>query len=141
MPYREYYTVDRNPEEIKALWDWACNECQGQIEHERPYAAGVLAALEYLMGETEARPQNYKGTFTLHNVLRQTEKGQQVGGMGNSGPNQALDASFNGLRPGNPKALLYKSPVFSGDIATGEGGVNNGNEAFGSNADSGSGEG
>ena len=56
MPMREYYTVDRSPREIKDLWDWATKECRGKIEHESPYAMGVLATLEYLMGTREDPP-------------------------------------------------------------------------------------
>ena len=46
MATREYYTVDRSPQEVRNLWDWAIKECKGKIEHENPYAMGVLAAME-----------------------------------------------------------------------------------------------
>lgn len=59
MPIREYYTVERSPREVADLWDWAIDECAGKLEHENPYAMGVLACMEYLMGETEQRPQDY----------------------------------------------------------------------------------
>lgn len=110
--YRDYYTVDRSPQEVAALWDWASEECRGKLPHETPYAFGVLAALEYLMGETEDLPQSYHGLFTLNNVLRQRgEKRADVGNMGNPNIDEPLHNSFQGLRPGNPKTLLYDPPL------------------------------
>ena len=101
MATREYYTVDRSPQEVRNLWDWAIKECKGKIEHENPYAMGVLAAMEYLMGETEELPQDYKGVFSLDNVLRQPKQlDQQARGC----------SGFHAGRPGNPKTFLYGDP-------------------------------
>lgn len=140
MPVREYYTVDRSPEEVAALWSWAGKECAGKLEHENPYAVGVLAALEYLMGETESRPQDYKGLFRLDTVLRQAEEGEQIGGVHDARIDQPCDKLLDSLRPGNPKSLLYKTPVVGGDVAVCERGIDNGDEAFGGNTDSGGGK-
>lgn len=116
MPFLVYYTVDRTPEEIKGLWDWASDECRGKVEHENPYAMGVLACLEYLMGETEERPQDYKGVFTLKNVLTQANKSQEIGSERNSGINKLLNTGSNELRPGNPKTAFYKNSSSWGNI-------------------------
>lgn len=141
MPVREYYTVDRSPEEVAAVWNWAEKECVGKLEHENPYAMGVLAALEYLMGETESRPQDYKGLFRLDTVLRQAKKGEQIGGVRDACINQPRDNLLDPLRPGNPKNLLYKIPLVSGDVAIRKGCIDSGNEAFRGDADGGSGKG
>jgi len=90
MPFREYYTVDRSPQEIRDLWDWAQNECSGLIEHENPYAMGVCAAMNYLMGETEERPQDYKGVFSLQNVLRQSDASGDSGKTAQAGSTDGL---------------------------------------------------
>ncbi len=136
MPSREYYTVDRSPQEMRDLWDWAVLECHGKLEHENPYAMGVLACMEYLMGETQQRPQDYKGLFTLKNVMRQSvEKVREAGGVGNAGLNELADNSLDTLLPGNPKTLFYNAPLLLGDAPGGEGLVNDGNHAVGSNAD------
>lgn len=137
MPVREYYTVDRSPEEVAAVWNWAEKECTGKLEHENPYAMGVLAALEYLMGETESRPQDYKGLFRLDTVLRQAKEGEQIGSVRDACIDQPRDKLLDPLRPGNPKSLLYKIPVVGGDVATCKGCINHGDEAFGGNTDSG----
>lgn len=141
MPVREYYTVDRSPEEVAAVWNWAEKECVGKLEHENPYAMGVLAALEYLMGETESRPQDYKGLFRLDTVLRRAKEGEQIGGVRDACINQPRDNLLDPLRPGNPKSLLYKIPVVSGDVAIRKGCIDSGNEVFGGDADGGSGKG
>lgn len=107
MPMREYYTVDRSPREIKDLWDWATKECRGKIEHESPYAMGVLATLEYLMGTREDPPQAYNGVFSLPNVLRQCEQPHEVGGVRDPRVNKALDDDLQPLGTGNPKTLFY----------------------------------
>jgi len=111
MPIREYFTVDRSPQEVRDLWEWARDECSGKLEHENPYAMGVCAALEYLMGETEERPQDYKGVFSLQNVLRQSKHPDDVGCVSNTGIDKALHNDLQPLRPGNPKCILYKTPL------------------------------
>lgn len=107
MPSREYYTIDRSPQDVRDLWDWCEKECMGKIEHENPYAMGVAACLMYLMGETQQRPQDYKGVFALENVLRRSEKAENIGRMGNAGLNQPADDSADALLTGNPKTLFY----------------------------------
>ena len=105
MPFREYYTVDRSPQEIRDLWDWAQNECSGLIEHENPYAMGVCAAMNYLMGETEERPHDYKGVFSLQNVLRQSDA------SGDSGKTEQAGSTDAGTsRPGNPRGFFFRVP-------------------------------
>ena len=138
MPVREYYTVDRSPEEVAAVWNWAEKECAGKLEPENPYAMGVLAALEYLMGETESRPQDYKGLFRLDTVLRQAKEGEQIGGVRDACIDQSRDNLLDPLRPGNPKSLLYKAPVASRDVVIREGRIDSGDKAFRSDTDSGS---
>lgn len=136
MRSREYYTIDRGPQEIGDLWNWAANECAGKLEHENPYAMGVLACMEYLMGETQQRPQDYKGVFRLKNVLRQFEKAQEVRRIGDSRFNEPGNAKPISLFPGNPKTLLYEAPVFSGDVVSGgEGALNECNDIIGSKPD------
>lgn len=71
----EYFTVMRPPADVKALLDWAKVHYVRGGESENPYAAGVLATLQYLMRESDFPPQNYKGEFTLENVLRHADKG------------------------------------------------------------------
>lgn len=137
MPWREYYTVDRKPEEVQALWNWAKEECRGKIEHENPYAMGILAAMEYLMGETEELPQYYKGKFTLNNILRQSEKSENIRTMCEACVNEPLDNDFHSLRPGNPKCFLYDAPLIGGDIAGNQGGVNQGGDAVGRDTNNG----
>lgn len=110
MPMREYYTVDRSPAEIRELWDWAAKECRGKIEHETPYAMGVLATLEYLMGAREEPPQAYKGVFTLPNVLRQCEQPDEIRSVCDAGVDKALHDDLQPLRSGNPKTLFYDAP-------------------------------
>lgn len=78
MAIREYFTVDRSPQEVRNLWDWAKEECKGKVEHEAPYAMGVLAAMDYLLGESNFLPQSYKGPFTLKNVMSQSEFNKPV---------------------------------------------------------------
>ena len=141
MPGREYYTIDRSPREIKELWDWAQEECTGLIEHENPYAMGVCAAMNYLMGETEERPQDYKGLFTLQNVLRQAKQAEQVGGGVQSGLDQTAGYGGERIGSGNPKCLLYKAPLLSGDISGLKDGVNKSAQTVGSDADQGGGQG
>lgn len=121
---REYYTVDRSPQEVRNLWDWAIGECKGKIEHENPYAMGVLAAMEYLMGETEVLPQNYKGVFTLKNVLRLSEPLENVLPAGKPGINQSIEDNRQPLRFGNPKSLAYDSSLSSGDVSGSQRGIN-----------------
>lgn len=140
MPMRDYYTVDRSPQEIRDLWDWACDECAGKLEHENPYAMGVLAAMEYLMGENEDLPQAYKGVFNLSNVLRQSKRSDEVGSVSESRVNKPLYNDLDSFRPGNPKTLLYKAPLLGGDVAGGQSGVNDGGEALRGNPDYGSGQ-
>ena len=112
MAIREYFTVDRSPQEVRNLWDWAKEECKGKVEHEAPYAMGVLAAMAYLMGETEELPQDYKGVFSLDNVLRQSKQlAQQARGYSGS----------QAVRLGNPKTFLYDDP--SGGVEKEDGNV------------------
>lgn len=111
MATREYYTVDRSPQEVRNLWDWAIKECKGKVEHEKPYAMGVLAAMEYLMGETEELPQDYKGKFTLDNVLRQTQElAHRTAGTLQPEGNELVHCCLKSSRPGNPKTFLYGDP-------------------------------
>lgn len=140
MPMREYYTVDRSPREIKDLWDWATKECRGKIEHESPYAMGVLATLEYLMGTSEDPPQAYNGVFSLPNVLRHCEQPHEVGGVRDPRVNKALDDDLQPLGTGNPKALFYETPLLDGSPARDQNLVDDGNKAFRSDTDDGSGE-
>lgn len=123
MLMREFYTVDRSPQEVRNLWEWAKAECEGRLAHEFPYAMGILAALEYLMGEAEELPQAYKGDFSLNNVLRQSEKPENVRSVGNTRVDEPLHDGLDTLRPGNPKTLLYKAPLIGGDIAGSQRGV------------------
>lgn len=121
MPIREYYTVDRSPREVRELWDWATEECRGRLEHETPYAMGVLACMEYLMGETEARPQDYHGVFSLKNVLKQSpQEPGKVGSMGNACFNKASDCGPDAFLPGNPKTFFYDAPLFGGNAPGGK---------------------
>ena len=140
MPFREYYTVDRSPQEIRDLWDWAQNECSGLVEHENPYAMGVCAAMNYLMGETEERPQDYKGVFSLQNVLRQTKQTEQICGGIQSGLNQSADDSSESLGSGNPKCLLYKASLLAGDVSSLHDCVNKSTQAVRRNTDHGGGQ-
>lgn len=117
MPFREYYTIDRSPQEIRELWDWAKSECSGLIEHENPYAMGVSAAMSYLMGETNERPQDYKGVFNLRNVLRQTAQAEQAGSGVQPCLNQSAHYDSEPLGPGNPKGFFYKAPLGTGDVS------------------------
>lgn len=137
MPHREYFTVDRSPQEVRDLLDWATIECNGKLEHENPYAMGVAACLMYLMGETQQRPQDYKGVFTLKNVLRQSENTEKIGSVRDASLNQLADQHADALIPGNPKTLFYGAPFLGGDVAPCEGFVNNGDNAFGRDADNG----
>ena len=132
---REYYTVDRSPQEVRNVWDWAIEECRGKIEHENPYAMGVLAAMEYLMGETEVLPQNYKGVFTLKNVLRLSKPLEDILPACKPGINQSVEDNGQTLRFGNPKSLAYDSPFFGGDVSGGQGRVDHGNETLRGNTD------
>lgn len=138
MPTLIYYTVDRRPEEIKELWDWAIEECRGKVEHENPYAMGVLACMEYLMGETEERPQDYKGVFTLANVLRSAQKVDHIRQQVDARVDEPLHNGLDSLRPGNPKCILYRAPLGAADASFGQGNVNSGNEVFEINTDNGS---
>ena len=126
MPMREYYTVDRSPREIKDLWDWATKECRGKIEHESPYAMGVLATLEYLMGTREDPPH--------------CEQPHEVGGVRDPRVNKALDDDLQPLGTGNPKTLFYETPLLDGSPARNQDLVDDGNKTFRSDTDDGSGE-
>lgn len=132
---REYYTVDRSPQEVRNLWDWAIEECKGKLEHENPYAMGVLAAMEYLMGETEVLPQNYKGVFTLENVLRLSNSLENIVPAGDSGINQPIEDNGQSLRFGNPKSLTYDSSFFGGDVSGSQRSVDHGDETLRGNTD------
>lgn len=72
----KYVKVMRDPEAVRELWDWARKNSPDGMEHKTPHAAGVLATLQYLMREDDFPPQNYKGEFTLKNVLSQSEQGR-----------------------------------------------------------------
>ncbi len=141
MPIREYFTVDRSPQEVRNLWDWCEKECKGKIEHENPYAMGVAACLMYLMGETEARPQDYKGLFNLKNVLRQPENAEKIGGMGDACFDKLAHNSADTLLPGNPKTLFYGAPFLTGNAASCESLINDGDYAVRSDSDDGRGQG
>ena len=54
----EFYTVDRSPREVLALWQWAQTRCLGRITRDELYALGILATLEYLSGVTDTKPQS-----------------------------------------------------------------------------------
>ena len=140
MPMREYYTVDRSPAEIRELWDWAAKECRGKIEHETPYAMGVLATLEYLMGAREEPPQAYKGVFTLPNVLRQCEQPDEIRSVCDAGVDKALHDDLQPLRSGNPKTLFYDAPLLAGGPMSGQSLINDADKAFRSDADNGGSE-
>lgn len=127
---REFYTIDRSPEEIRALLAWATAQTQGKIHHEAPYAMGILATLEYLMGQGEELPQHYKGLFSPEAVLTQAQQGQNIGGMADANVKEPLHETLDHLRPGNPKCLLYKATVCIGGTPCHKGRINNGGDVL-----------
>lgn len=141
MPMLEYYTIDRTPQEVRNLWEWAKKECQGKVEHENLYAFGILAAMEYLMGESEALPQKYKGVFSLGNLLRQSKHPDEVGSVSDTRIDEPLNDNLHAFRPGNPKCVFYDTSLFGRDITGRKSGFDNAGKAFGSDTDNGSVEG
>ena len=132
----EFYTIDRSPDEIADLWDWAVDECHGKLVTDNPYAFGVMATLEYLMGENDFLPQSYQGVFTLDNVLRHRgKKLSNVRNIRNASVDNTLNNGFKRSRPGNPKTLLYSSSPLHRKSARGQGCVNNGDDVVRNNTD------
>ena len=67
----EFYTVDRSPREVLALWQWAQTQCLGRITRDDLYALGILATLEYLSSSL-AVPFPLDTPSTQTAVLRST---------------------------------------------------------------------
>lgn len=86
MPKRAFFSVERSPQEIVDLWTWAQEQCRGRLEHEAPYAMGILITLQYLMSpgacsemdavarSYELKPQDYRGVLKWDNIKDQAER-------------------------------------------------------------------
>lgn len=134
MATREYYTVDRSPQEVRNLWDWA-NEEYGV--NKNPYAMGVLAAMVYLMGEAENLPQDCKGRFCPGNASQRAKQpSHKTGRMLHEDVNDFADCGLKSGLSSNSKPFLDGASLGLGDVVSSQGFVNDGDEAFRRNTDS-----